>query len=77
MKRHWGTDELVEHWTLLPRETELLTNKTGATKPQWKSRMRSEDLRALTPLIYSHVTPYGRFRLDMNERLVIETAVAA
>ena len=25
MKRHWGTDELVERWTLLPRETELLT----------------------------------------------------
>ena len=32
---------------------------------------------ALTPLIYSHVTPYGTFRLDMNERLVIETAVAS
>jgi hypothetical protein len=32
MKQHWGTDELVEHWTLLPRETELLTNKTGATR---------------------------------------------
>ena len=31
MKRHWETDELVEYWTLLPRETELLTNKTGAT----------------------------------------------
>ena len=24
MKRHWGTDELIEHWTLLPRETGLL-----------------------------------------------------
>ena len=45
-------------------------------KPQWQARMDSEDLRALTPLIYSHVTPYGTFRLDMNERLVIETAVA-
>ena len=41
-------------------------------KPQWQARMHSEDLRALTPLIYSHVTPYGTFRLDMNERLVIE-----
>jgi hypothetical protein len=28
MKRHWGTDELVEHGTLLPRESELLTNPT-------------------------------------------------
>jgi hypothetical protein len=34
--------------------------------------------RALTPLIYSHVTPYGTFRLDMNQRLAIEQdAVAA
>jgi hypothetical protein len=32
MKQHWGTDELVEHWTLSPRETELLMNKTGATR---------------------------------------------
>lgn len=29
MKRHWGIDELVEHWTLLPRETEL--GVTGGT----------------------------------------------
>jgi hypothetical protein len=28
--------------------------------------MHSEDLRTLTPLIYSHVTPYGTFRLDIN-----------
>ncbi len=30
--------------------------------------MKKEDLRALTPLIYSHVTPYGVFRLDLSER---------
>jgi TnpA family transposase len=42
-------------------------------KPQRQAHMHSEDqtLRALTPLIYSHVTPYGTFRLDMNERLAI------
>jgi len=39
--------------------------------------MHSEDLRALTPVIYSHVTPYRTFRLDMNERLAIETTFAA
>jgi len=27
----------------------------------------------LAPLIYSHATPYGPFRLDMNERLAIDT----
>lgn len=35
----------------------------------WSGKLTPEDQRALTPLIYSHVTPYGTFRLDMNERL--------
>ena len=30
MKRRWETDELVDHWTLLPAELALLANKTGA-----------------------------------------------
>jgi len=41
---------------------------------QWMELMKLEDLRALSPLIWSHVNPYGTFRLDMNERLLIETA---
>jgi hypothetical protein len=40
--------------------------------PKHLQQMKKEDLRALTPLIYSHVTPYGTFRLDSNERLLIE-----
>src|ERR1700732_2699525 len=47
------------------------------TEPDWTQRMLPEDLRALTPLIYSHVTPYGTFRLDMNQRLAIEQDAAA
>lgn len=39
----------------------------------WIDRMLEEDFRALTPLIYSHVTPYGSFKLDMNKRLFPET----
>ena len=35
----------------------------------WLDRMTPEDLRALTPLIYNHVNPYGTFRLDMAARL--------
>ncbi len=43
----------------------------------WLERMNPEDLRALTPLIYSHVNPYGLFRLNMEERLpLLEEAVA-
>jgi hypothetical protein len=39
------------------------------TEPDWTQRMLPDDLRALTPLIYAHLTPYGTFRLDMSQRL--------
>ena len=35
----------------------------------WASRMTTEDFRALTPLIYLHINPYGRFSLDLSVRL--------
>ncbi len=44
------------------------------TDPNWMNKMTKEDLRALTPLIYSNVNPYGTIRLDMTERLPIEQA---
>jgi TnpA family transposase len=44
------------------------------TDEVWWARMTPDDLRALTPLIYTHMTPYGMFRLDMNERLPLEAA---
>lgn len=40
----------------------------------WRRRLKAEDLRALTPLIYAHINPYGRFDLDMNTRLPIDAA---
>ena len=46
------------------------------TEPAWHSRMKSEDYRALSPLIYNHINPYGIFELDMDLRLPIELAVA-
>lgn len=44
--------------------------------PSWSQGLTSDDRRALTPLIYGHVNPYGTFRLDLEERLVIEPEVA-
>ena len=38
----------------------------------WYDLMTPEDFRALTPLIYNHVNPYGDFNLDMEERIPIE-----
>ena len=31
MKRAWHPEELVEHWTILPREWPLIEHKHGAT----------------------------------------------
>jgi TnpA family transposase len=36
---------------------------------QWKDAMKPEDWRGLTPLFYQHVNPYGRFTLDMTQRI--------
>ena len=44
--------------------------------PAWMNKMTKEDLRGLTPLIYSNVNPYGLIRLNMTERLTIERAEA-
>ena len=39
-------------------------------------RMEPVDFRALTPLIHSHVNPYGNFELDMGKRLTLDTQAA-
>jgi TnpA family transposase len=36
---------------------------------EWFDKMEVEDFRALTPLIYSHINPYGDFKLDFEERI--------
>ena len=42
--------------------------------PAWLTRMTPADLRALTPLIYQHVNPYGLFPLDLQRRLAFAHA---
>jgi TnpA family transposase len=37
--------------------------------PRWQGKFTPRDYAALTPLIWEHVNPYGRFDLDMNTRL--------
>jgi len=41
-------------------------------EPAWMARMGKTEFRALSPLIYSHINPYGRFELDMDTRLAID-----
>ena len=45
-------------------------------EPDWLERMPPEDLRALSPLIYHHINPYGTFDLDMAKRLLIDLGEA-
>jgi hypothetical protein len=49
----------------------LLVQKV-LSEEDWLSRMQPEDFRGLTPLFYSHINPYGRLVLDMDERIIIE-----
>ena len=39
------------------------------SRPHWAERLTTTDLRALTPLIWEYVNPYGRFELNMETRL--------
>ena len=40
-------------------------------QPRWQGRLTPRDYAALTPLMWEHVNPYGRFDLDMNARLAL------
>ena len=40
-------------------------------RPHWKDRLTAVDQRAITPLIWENVTPYGRFELNMDIRIAL------
>ena len=42
----------------------------------WAARLSAEDYRGLTPLIYLHINPYGRFDLDLDKRIDFEKIAA-
>ena len=39
----------------------------------WSTTLTNEDRRALTPLFWAHVAPYGEIKLDMRSRLTLNT----
>jgi hypothetical protein len=41
-------------------------------RSHWSQKLGARDLGAMTPLIWEHVTPNGRFELDMNARLPLD-----
>jgi len=44
--------------------------------PRLQDSFSEADHRGLTPLIYSHINPYGRFEVDLNKRIDFERAIA-
>ncbi len=38
------------------------------SEPEWADSLYAEDLSALTPLVYTHVNPYGRARRGYASR---------
>ncbi|MFF4391263.1 Tn3 family transposase [Streptomyces sp. NPDC001552] len=44
---------------------------------KWHKKLTDADRRALSPLFWTHVNPYGRFELDMNSHLDLVAAVTA
>jgi hypothetical protein len=56
------------------REANTLMVQQIFTDETWFERMTPEDFRALTPLTYAHINPYGKFELDMQQRLPLDAA---
>jgi hypothetical protein len=45
--------------------------------PEWADTLTDADRRALSPLFWTHVNPYGQFELDMNSRLDLGLSLTA
>jgi hypothetical protein len=45
--------------------------------PEWADVLTDEDKRALTPLFWMHIQPYGEVRLDMGSRLQLAVPAPA
>ncbi len=46
------------------------------SEPGWADRMTTEDWRALTPLLYAHINPYGQFDPDLERRIDFDRIAA-
>ncbi|MFJ7494518.1 hypothetical protein ACIQZB_25580 [Streptomyces sp. NPDC097727] len=44
---------------------------------KWADKLTDADRRALSPVFWTHMNPYGRFELDMNSRLDLDLSIRA
>jgi hypothetical protein len=75
MKKKWTALELKEYWTLSPQELDFIKSKSRKSRLAFSFLLKYFQMnmrfpaRALTPLMHSHINPYGFFFLDMKQRL--------
>ncbi len=67
-----GEDKITEYITELGKKAQ--TSKEHRVKVK-KIIQYLDLLRALTPLIYTHINPYGNFDLNMEERIPIDITI--
>jgi hypothetical protein len=53
------------------KEGDTLMIQKVLARPHWRQKLEPHDLIAVTPLIWEHVNPYGRFELDRNARILL------
>jgi len=76
----WSVAQYAVSLKLSPRNLALsyintLMIQQVLAEPTWQGRLTITDLRALTPLKWLHVNPYGTFTLHMHERLPLAHGV--
>ena len=59
-------------WGLVFINTQLL--QAALRDPVWADKLTEKDRQGLSSLFWSHVSPYGRFRLDMDTCLDLTAA---
>lgn len=55
-----------------PVHVDTLLIRQVLDDPKWADTLTDADRRALSPLFWTHVNPYGRFEPDMNSRLELD-----
>ena len=62
----------------IQRTHEVLTpaGPVNRRRPRLGGQAFSDDLRGLSPLIYTHINPYGRFEVDLDRRIDFERKAA-
>jgi len=74
-REHQETSMLALH---LLQSAAVLVNtmlmQAVLNEPAWAARMTDEDRRAMSPLFWANINPYGEIHLDMGRRLGLATA---